>query len=227
MATRKTKQYELTDILIALLLNKLRKEVNRLDVMGFDELSAPRITNLTTGMIARLLAENRKAYLKIAKEATEEASDDVKAIGMTAKPITTDEKYVDGVLNEYNPVTGYLYYSEADRKRSRLAEALITAVIVGARTDYHKELRKFANLWHTQTLQYGETMVDKTRLKTFEKNGIKYVKWVTTGDEKVCEECKGRNGKIYPLKEYPGKAHYNCRCWLVPVLGKEGNNGES
>ena len=223
---RETKQYELTDILIALLTGKLRKEVNRLDVMGFDQLNAPNVTKLTKAMIERLLKENKKAYLKIAKQATEEAADDVKAIGVKAKPITTDEKYVDGVLEDYNPVTGYLYYPEADRKRSRLVEAILTAVAINSRNDYHKELKKFANLWHTQTKQYGETMVDRTRLDTFKKNGIKYVMWQTQGDIKVCDECRERNGKIYPLSEYPGKAHYNCRCWLVPVLKKEKGENE-
>lgn len=225
MAARKTKQYELTDILIALLLNQLRKEVNRLDVMGFDQLNAPRLTNLTTAMIERLLKANKKAFLKIAKEASEEAADDVTAIGIIATPVKTDEKYVDGVLGEYNPVTGYLYYPEADRKRTRLAEALITAVIVGSRADYHKELKKFANLWHTQTLQYGETTVDKARVDTFKKNGIKYVRWVSEKDNRVCEVCKERDGKIYPIGNIPTKPHYRCRCWIEPLL--KGSNGES
>ena len=225
MAARKTKQYELTDILIALLLNQLRKEVNRLDVMGFDQLNAPRLTNLTTAMIERLLKANKKAFLKIAKEASEEAADDVTAIGIIATPVKTDEKYVDGVLGEYNPVTGYLYYPEADRKRTRLAEALITAVIVGSRADYHKELKKFANLWHTQTLQYGETTVDKARVDTFKKNGIKYVRWVSEKDNRVCEVCKERDGKIYPINNIPTKPHYRCRCWIEPLL--KGSNGES
>jgi len=195
--------------------------------MGFDQLNAPRVTSLTTAMIERLLKENKKAFLKIAKEAADEAADDVTAIGMAAKPIVTDEKYVDGVLNEYNPITSYLYYPEADRKRARLSEAIMAAVVVNSRSDYHKELKKFANLWHTQTLQYGETMVDKTRVKTFEKNGIKYVRWITQGDEKVCTECKERNGKIYPIGKIPTKPHYRCRCWLEPLLEKNGNNGES
>lgn len=223
---RKTKQYELTDILIALLLNKLRKEVNRLDVMGFDQLNAPNVTKLTTAMVERLLKENKRAFLKIAKEASEEAADDIKLLGLVAIPIPTNEKYVDGVLGEYNPVTGYLYYPEADRKRARLAEALIAAVIVGARAEYHKELKKFANLWHTQTLQYGETMVDKTRVDTFKKNGIKRVRWETEKDERVCEECKKRDGKIYPIDGIPPKPHYRCRCWVVPLPEKD-NNGAS
>ena len=193
--------------------------------MGFDQLNAPRITSLTTAMVERLLKENKRAFLKIAREAAEEAADDVKALGLRGVLIPVDGEYVDGVLGEYNPVTGYLYYPEADRKRSRLAEALITAMVISSRADYRKELRKFANLWHTQTLQYGETMVDKTRVKTFEKNGIKYVKWITQDDEKVCSECRERDGKIYPIGKIPAKPHYRCRCWIEPYT--KGNNGES
>lgn len=192
--------------------------------MGFDELSAPRITKITKEMVSRLLKSNKREYLKIAKEATEEASNDINAIGIKATPIPISEKYVDETLGEYNPVTGYLYYPEADRKRSRLAEALITAVILGLRAEYHKELKKFADLWHTQTLQYAETMVDKTRIKTFKKNGIKRVVWVSEHDNRVCEECKERDGKIYPINAIPTKPHYNCRCWIEPL--KEDNNGK-
>lgn len=195
--------------------------------MGFDQLNAPRITDLTKAMIERLLKENRKAYLKIAKEAAEEAADDVKALGMGAKPITADEKYVEGILGEYNAITGYLYYPEADRKRARIAEAMIAAVLVGARADYHKELKRFASLWHTQTLQYGETMVDKARLDTFKKNKIKRVRWVTASDEKVCKECRERDGKTYPIDKIPMKPHYRCRCWIEPILEAKDNNGES
>lgn len=226
---KKREQYELTDILIAALITLLRKEVNRLDVIGFDELGAPRITKLTKEMVERLLKENRQAYIRIATEASEEAAEDIKKVsGVAVKPLKTDEKYVEGVLGQYNPVTGYLYYPEADRKRARLAEALIAAVIAGLRADYHKELKKFADLWYTQTLQYGETMVDTARLDTFKKNGIKRVRWVSENDERVCEVCKERNGKIYPIENIPVKPHYRCRCWIMPVLEKtKGNNGES
>ena len=222
---RKTEKYELTDIIIALLLNELRREINRLDVTGFDMLNAPNITKYTKELVSRLLKSNKREYLKIAKEATDEAKEDIEALGVSATPLVVDGKYVDDVLGEYNPVTNYLYYPEAERKRSRLAEALITAVVVNSRADYHKELRKFADLWYTQTKQYGEKMVDKTRINTFKKNGIKRVKWVTKEDEKVCKECNERDGKIYPIDKIPDKPHYNCRCWVVPLLEK-GNNGK-
>lgn len=196
--------------------------------MGFDQLNAPNITKLTKEMVARLLKANKKAYIEIAKEASEEASKDVEGVsGVKVKPITTDEKYVEEVLGEYNPVTGYLYYPEADRKRSRLAEALIASVIFGLRAEFHKQLHKFASLWHTQTKQYFITVVDNTRLETFRKNGIRRVRWITQQDERVCSECGERHNKIYDIDNLPEK-HYGCRCWLYPVLEKnKGNNGES
>lgn len=220
---KQTERYGLTDLLLAILTTELRKEVNRLDVIGFSELNALRITSLTKEMIERLLKSNRREFIKIAQGAADEAAEDLKELGLAVSPITPDGKYVDKVLREHNPVTGYLYNAEADRKRARLAEALITALLIKSRADYHNELRKFANLWHTQTLQYGETMVDKARVDTFKKNGIKRVMWKAENDEKVCEECKARDGKIYLLSEYPGKAHYNCRCWLIPI---KDNNGK-
>lgn len=197
--------------------------------MGFEQLNAPRITKLTSAMLDRLLKNNLKAYISIAKQASEEAADDVKEVsGIKVKPLKTDEEYVNGILGDYNAVTGYLYYPEAERKRARLSEALIAAVILALRKKYHEELKKFANLWHTQTLQYGETIVDKTRLDTFKKNGIKRVRWVSENDDRVCEICKERNGNIYPIDDIPTKPHYRCRCWIMPVLEKEkGNNGES
>ncbi len=71
-------------------------------------------------------------------------------------------------------------------------------------------------------------MVDTARIDTFKKNGIRRVKWQTQEDEKVCEECNERDGKIYPIDNIPTKPHYRCRCWVEPVLEKaKGNNGES
>ena len=206
--------------------------------MGFADLSAGRITTLTKNMLERLLRANEKAYSRIAKGATDEAVDDIKALAksggfdefnaptITFVPITINKKYVEGILEEYNPVTGYLYYPEADRKRARLSEMLIAAVLFGLRTEYHAQLRKFAKLWHTQTLQYGETMVDKTRIETFKKNGIRRVMWQSEHDERVCEECKERDGKIYPIDDIPTKPHYRCRCWLVPIADKKDSDGK-
>lgn len=217
---KKKKQYELTDLLITALTSELRREINRFEVTGFDELNAPRVTRLTKEMVARLLKSNKRAYLRIAKRATEEAAEEVNGV-----PIPINDKYVDSMLAEYNPITGYLYLAEADRKRARLAEALIAAILIGSRVDYRTQLKKFAVLWKTQTQQYAIDTVDKTRIRTLKKNGIKFVRWETEKDDRVCEECKKRNGKIYPINAIPSKPHYGCRCWIVPVT--KDSNGQS
>ena len=210
--------YETADRLIALLDKKLRRYINRLDVTGFSELNALVIQRETTELIKKLLADNKEAFKKIAEDAIAEAAADIENLtGEQAKRIKADDKYVDEILNQYNEITGYLYYPEADRKRARLSEALIVALMLLDRSKYHDNLRKFANLWHTQTVQYEITITDETRVDIFDRNGIKKVKWNAEHDEKTCKVCRERDGKIYPIDKVPAKPHYNCRCWLTPV----------
>ena len=210
--------YQTADRLIALLDKKLKRYINRLDVTGFSELNALTIQNETTELIKRLLKDNEEAFKEIAEDAIAEAAADIENLtGEQAKRVKADDKYVDEILNQYNEITGYLYYPEADRKRARLSEALIVAVMMQDRMRYHDNLRRFANLWHTQTVQYEITVTDDTRMDMFKKNGIKKVKWNAEHDEKTCKVCKERDGKIYPIDTVPGKPHYNCRCWLTPV----------
>lgn len=210
--------YETADRLIALLDKKLRRYINRLDVTGFSELNALVIQRETTELIKKLLADNKEAFRKIAEDAIAEAATDIENLtGEQAKRVKADDKYVDEILNQYNEITGYLYYPEADRKRARLSEALIVALMLLDRSKYHDNLRKFANLWHTQTVQYEITITDETRVDIFDRNGIKKVKWNAEHDEKTCKVCKERDGQIYPIDKVPAKPHYNCRCWLTPV----------
>ena len=214
-------RYDLADELLKKLDAELRREVNRLDVMGFDELNAVTVKKKTEEMVERLLKANASAYKAIAYAAMQEAVEDLDKLYGTkgkAKPIPTTNKEVEGVLKEYNPVTDYLYYPEADRKRSRLSEALIVAVMMQDRDKYHAQLRKFASLWHTQTKQYGDTIVDSFREKTFKENGVKYVEWRSEHDDRVCGVCEGLNGNAYKITEIPPKPHYNCRCWIVPIV---------
>ena len=210
--------YETADRLIALLDKKLRRYINRLDVTGFSELNALVIQRETTELIKKLLADNKEAFRKIAEDAIAEAAADIENLtGEQAKRVKADDKYVDEILNQYNEITAYLYYPEADRKRARLSEALIVALMLLDRSKYHDNLRKFANLWHTQTVQYEITITDETRVDIFDRNGIKKVKWNAEHDEKTCKVCRERDGKIYPIDKVPAKPHYNCRCWLTPV----------
>ena len=210
--------YETADRLIALLDKKLRRYINRLDVTGFSELNALTIQNETTELIKKLLKDNEEAFKKIAEDAIAEAATDIENLtGEDAVLIKATSKYVDEILKQYNEITDYLYYPEADRKRARLSEALIVAVMLRDREKYHYNLRKFASLWHTQTVQYEITVTDETRTDVFKKNGIRKVKWNAEHDDRTCKECRERDGMIYPIDSVPAKPHYNCRCWLTPV----------
>lgn len=210
--------YETADRLIALLDKKLRRYINRLDVTGFSELNALTVQRETTELIKRLLKDNEEAFKQIADDAKAEAAADIENLtGEKAVMIATGSKYIDEILSQYNEITEYLYYPEADRKRARLSEALIVAIMLNSREKYHNDLRKFASLWHTQTVQYEITVTDETRTDMFKKNGIRRVRWNAEHDEKTCKECKERDGKVYPIDKVPAKPHYNCRCWLTPV----------
>ena len=222
-------RYDLADELIKKLDAELRREINRLDVMGFDELNAMTIKSKTEETVERLLKANAAAFKAIAYAAMKEAVEDLDNLYGTnrkAKEIPTDSKEVDKVLKAYNPVTDYLYYPEADRKRSRLSEALIVALMLDSREKYHYQLRKFASLWHTQTKQYGDTIVDTFRIKTFKENGVKYVMWQSEHDDRVCGTCEDMNGNIYKVNDIPPKPHYNCRCWIEPILKTDNKKSE-
>lgn len=210
------------------LKKKLRREVNRIDVIGLDELNAPRITKETKAMMDRLLKNNEEEYIGMAKDGKAQAKEDLKESGYEPEDFTIDEKWLLLVLASYNPITEYLYYPEADRKRLRLAEGLNTARAILSSDTKHNVLRKFANLWFKQTSQYGVDVTDEAYLQSLEKTGVKYVQWLTEKDEKVCSVCRERDNKVYPIGNIPTKPHYNCRCTLRPMpKDYKDTNGES
>lgn len=46
--------------------------------------------------------------------------------------------------------------------------------------------------------------------------GITHVEWLAAIDDRTCDECIARDGKIYRIGEEPDM-HPNCRCTLLPV----------
>ena len=213
--------YEHLDKLLAKEKPKIRTEFNRLDVMGFDELNVVSVRENTNEMFDRLMADNESLYLKVAKKAYSKAAQTAKSAGYEGKETEIDGSWVVGVLVAFNLVTGYLYKQEAERKRLRLNEQILTAREYDNRQMHHDSLRKTANLWWTQTVQYGVSMVDKATIKAYKDAGVKEVKWVSIGDGKACSDCEGRNGNIYKISDIPEKTHYGCRCYVVPVKAKE------
>lgn len=213
--------YKLADKLLEQLKKLIRREFNRLGIFGFDELNVTRVTKETTELFERLLVENKKRYLQAAIRACADAKARAIVAGYEDRNVVVpDEKWVAGFLGRYNFVSGYLYESEAERKRLRLAEQMLTAEEYQSRTLYNEGVRRSANLWWTQTMHYMLCIVDEITLKAYKEMGVEYVRWVTTMDGHACETCRERHGKIYPIDEFPEKVHYKCRCDREPVLKK-------
>ena len=210
--------YRLADKLLEQLKKLIRREFNRLGIFGFDELNAPRVTAETTELFDRLMRENKAQYLKAAKKAYSDAVALAVAAGYEdANANRINEMWLVGLLTTYNFVSGYLYESEAERKRLRLAEQMMTAKEYLNRTLYNDSLRRSANLWWTQTAHYMLDAVDTATLDGYKDSGVEKVKWNTNIDGRECKVCRERNGKIYPIGSVPPKAHRNCRCYLTPV----------
>lgn len=213
--------YRLADKLLEQLKKLIRREFNRLGIFGFDELNAIRITSETTSLFDRMKAENRKRFLEAAKKAYLDAVALAVAAGYeNPGGNKIDEVWLIGLLGAYNFVSGYLYESEAERKRLRLAEQMMTAREYLSRTMYNDSLRRSANLWWTQTAHYMLDAVDTATLDGYRDSGVERVKWNTNIDGRECKVCRERNGKTYSIDNVPPKAHRNCRCYLTPVPKK-------
>ena len=214
--------YRLADKLLEQLKKLIRREFNRLGIFGFDELNAPRVTAETTELFDRLMSENKKQYLKVAKKAYADAIAIAIAAGYADPSVNRiDEAWLIGLLATYNFVSGYLYESEAERKRLRLAEQMMTAKEYLNRTLYNDSLRRSANLWWTQASHYMLEAVDNATLAGYKDCGVDKVLWHTNIDGRECEVCRERNGKTYDIDKVPPKAHRNCRCYLTPVPKSE------
>lgn len=210
--------YKHLDELLAKVKKKFRVEFNRLGMMGFDELNVVNAKKVTKAMFDRLLSENEKMYKKAADAAYAKAKKTAEAAGyIDEKAEELGSEWLVGVLLAYNLVTGYLYDREAERKRLRLNEQMLTSREYDDRQMFNDSLRKSANLMWTQTVQYGVTVVDAATLQAYKDAGVKKVRWKTMDDGRECKECRDRNNKIYKISEVPGKTHYGCRCYLEPI----------
>lgn len=218
--------YTATDKFLKILKEKIRQEFNRLQVLAFDELNVVGTKEETKTTFDRLLEFNEKEYLKIAKEARLYALSLLTAKEREkAEKEETDSKwwiaFLAAFLASYNSVTGYLYKREAERKRLRLAEEMLTAREFRDRNRYRTAIQKGANLWFTQSGQYAIDLEDYTVLYFWKKAGLKKVEWVAELDKKTCSKCRDLNGQIFNIDEVPPKQHYHCRCYLLPYREEE------
>ena len=207
--TRDDDPYAIRDKIVPIYLRKILRRFKQLNnsLLGFDELNVLSAVNVTYEDVVAMTVE---ALKEIAKRTWRwvNGSDDGFFVDL----------WLAGFFSNPDPVTHYKFYDEADRKRSRLFEALES---VTGKAERKKQIDIALRYWTKQFEQTADDVVDAVIEKALIDNGVKYAMWVTMKDERVCEDCHERDGKIYPIASFPAKPHYNCRCRKVPVSYKK------
>ena len=197
--------YALTDLATELLNRKATKRFedakDEAAQDGFDELSVLEVTRTLYQDLAR---DNQEIFLELAQERYQEAEPHGEE--------PPDLAWLLALLAAYNAVTKYQYTNEVERKRQYTAEG------INSSTAKVTEFRRGLHYWAGLTADYADIVTDESTLKSYRDAGVRRVRWVTVGDEKVCETCRERNGKVYSINAIPPKPHRRCRCIFQPIM---------
>lgn len=166
------------------------------------------VTQLVTSLYRQLDADTRYELYLLAEEQYETFATE---LGVEELDEGFEDLFLENILSTPDPITRYSYDAEVLRKRDRAIEG------VNAVTGVQKkqaELDKAICFWCQMTGQYLDNVAYEAAVKAFKDAGIKYVKWLTMEDARVCADCKSRNGKIYPIDKLPSRIHWRCRCYF-------------
>ena len=198
--------YAYTDKILQYLRRYYVREFNRASFQIRSDQA--NVISLSKALYNRLRAETVRAFVRIAKK---------KYFDLTGEDTIT-EMWVLDFISTANPLTGYIWTNDIDRKRQYFVESVMSG------TNIRKDADKALRHWYGAVKQYADLVTDAAAIKGFADTGTKFVEWVTASDERVCAVCDSRDGMIYPVKNVPAKPHYNCRCYYEPV--KEGEDDE-
>ena len=211
MITKDTNLFEYEDKVIRVLLKKILRKFRSLarTINGVDELNVINAVNTVYDEVLALTVEFLKAVAARAYKRAKKKKDDEDF------PL---DMWLAEYLAEYNPVTGYLFYQEADRKRARLIESIMAVLNApGASSTVSKAIDQGMKQWVRQVEQFGDCVVRAATEQAYEDDDVTQVMWVTQKDERVCSVCKPLDGKIFAINKVPPPQHYNCRCFTVVV----------
>lgn len=205
MPTTEQSWYRLSDVATELLNRRATKRFedakDKAAQNGFDELNVLEVTRTLYQDLAR---DNQEVFLELAQERYQEAEPHGEE--------PPDLAWMLALLAAYNSVTKIIYDNDVDRKRQYTAEG------INSSTAKVSEFRRGLHYWADLTSNYADIVTDESTLKAYRDAGVKKVKWITAGDEKVCETCRERNGKVYSINAIPPKPHRRCRCIFEPVV---------
>lgn len=195
--------YEYTDKVIRYMRKKFIRLFDSFRTnVPFDELN---VISSSKSLYEELEKITEESLLAIAKRAYKTNG------GLYESSIT--HRWLLGWLNDYNPVTKYVYLHEIERKCARFAESIL------ASNNPSAEIDVALRYWSNMVTQYAIDITDRAVEQAYSDNDIEKVMWVTIKDERRCKECRERDGKVYDINNIPPKPHWGCRCYLIPYLG--------
>lgn len=192
--------YEYLDKIIKQLVIRIYHAFQEFKATDFDELN---VVIIAAELYQRLMQINREAYLLLMRYYLMLEAQEGEDYG--------DEMFdlwLDDLLRTPSAVMKYSYESESIRKRDRLVEALIGT------NGSVQEIDKAMRYWTQQTGWFALEVADEALKRGRVLRGVRYVKWVSENDTRVCTDCMAMNGKIFPIQNVPPKPHPNCRCRL-------------
>ena len=138
----------------------------------------------------------------------------VERIPESSKIAKTAKKHLDYILSEPNSVTQVVYETEVLRKRDRAKEAV--EATIGIRNKQIEMDRQLIQ-WSRFTGWYSDIITEDACESAIQDAGVKYVRWVSQNDDKVCGECNDLDGRVFEAVNVPPHPHRNCRCTVTPV----------
>lgn len=209
--------YDYTDQVIGKLNRRYLRLFSKLNLLPFDELN---IIQTVTGVYQSALRQVKAAYLDLAIYCYLLYCDS----GTKEKQKAISAGWIEKLLDEYDAVTKYRFSAEAERKKQRLIEAIISCnsdVQAYAKkqkyTGRKYEIEKALRQWSLQSSQFAIKITDRAVLQAYLDSGVERVRWNAMEDGRVCSVCRDLDGQIFEIHNVPPKPHYNCRCWLEAV----------
>lgn len=187
--------YELTDIVIENIRKELIRNFSKLkSLLSYDELN---VMSATKDVYSKIDLYVRQMFLQLMQAVYKK---------VTKRTCPYNYAWLESFLLEYDEVSKYVYANEFERKRDRLAEALV------ASTKKNEEIDAALRYLSFMLTAYAVRVTDQVVLMAYRDIGIDAVRWKAEKDNKTCTICKHRNGHIYDIEQVPPKPHLNCRC---------------
>lgn len=187
--------YELTDIVIENIRKELIRDFSKLkSLLSYDELN---VMSATKDVYSKIDLYVRQMFLQLMQAVYKK---------VTKRTCPYNYAWLESFLLEYDEVSKYVYANEFERKRDRLAEALI------ASPKKNEEIDAALRYLSFMLTAYAVRVTDQVVLMAYRDMGIDAVRWKAEKDNKTCTICKHRNGHIYDIEQVPPKPHLNCRC---------------